>query len=149
MIIFLVYLAVFVLFPKFLAVNDCSILMHEMIRVHEIMIRVLNMATCANVFILFHGRNSMGAVLELMKKDHFKNIFISFGLFPQAFWQVNEWPILKLNEMIRVPHAVTYPVTSISFENRDWLGGVLKLMKSDHFQSLWPFGSFSPSFWTG
>ena len=80
MIIFLVYLAVFVLFPKFLAVNDCSILMHEMIRVHEIMIRVLNMATCANVFILFHGRNSMGAVLELMKKDHFKNIKIKEGL---------------------------------------------------------------------
>ena len=68
-----------------------------------------------------------------LKNDHFLNIFISFSLFPQVFAQVNEWPILELHEMIRVPHLVACTIVFILFDDRDWQGGVLKLMKNDYF----------------
>ena len=52
------------------------------------------------------------------------------GYFPQDFGQVNEGLILKLHEMIRVLHIVACPFIFILFDDPDWQGGVLKLMKN-------------------
>ena len=88
-------------------------------------------------------------MFKLVKNDHFLNIFISFGRFPQVFGQVNECLILESQEMIRVLHVFVCPITSILFENRDWEGGVLKLMRSDYFFVFLAVWVLSPSFWTG
>ena len=55
------------------------------------------------------------------------------GIFPQIFEQVNEEPTLKLREMLRVLHTNAYTILFILFDDPDWQGGVLKLMKNDHF----------------
>ena len=98
-------------------------------------------------FVLWPGL--VGKSVQLMKNDHFLNIFISFGRFPQVFGQVNECLILELHVMIRVLHVVVCPFTSILFENRDWEGGVLKLTRSDYFFVFLAVWVLSPSFWTG
>ena len=49
-----------------------------MSEVHE-MIKVLHIVACANVFILFHGRDWLGGVLKLMKSDHFL-VFLVLGV---------------------------------------------------------------------
>ena len=59
--------------------------------------------------------------------------FSRLGLFPYVFGQVNEWSTLKLHEVIRVLQVVAFPIISILFEDWDWQGGVLKVMKNDHF----------------
>ena len=59
------------------------------------------------------------------------------GHFPQVYEQVNEWPILKLHEMIRLLHVVACPVTSILFEDRDWQGEVMKNDLFLVFLSVW------------
>ena len=121
-------------FPQvFGKVNDWSIL-----AVHE-MIRVLHMVACSNAFILLYGRDWQGGVFKVMKNVIFFCIFTRFGLFPQFFGQLMEWPILELHEMIRVLRVVACPVGFIWFYDRDWEGGVLKM----------PFGSFPPSFLAG
>ena len=78
-----------------------------------------------------------------MKNNHLFNIFISFGLFPQVFGHVNEWPILEFHEMIKVPRLVVCPIVFILFDDREWQGAVLKLMKNDNylvfFSRLGPF----------
>ena len=53
-------------------------------------------------FVLWSGL--VGGGLKVTKNDNFFNIFISFGLFPQDFEQVNEQLILKYHEMIRLIH---------------------------------------------
>ena len=53
------------------------------------------------------------------------------SLFPQVFGQINEWPVLKLDEIITVVHVVACPFIFILFDGPDWQGGVLKLMKND------------------
>ena len=72
-------------------------------------------------------------MFKVMKNYHYFHIFSRFGHFPQVFEQVNEWLILELHEMIKVPHLVASPIVFILFYDRDWQGGVLKLMKNDHF----------------
>ena len=59
------------------------------------------------------------------------------GHFPQVYEQVNEWPILKLHETIRLLHVVACPVTSILFEDRDWQGEVMKNDLFLVFLSVW------------
>ena len=97
------------------------------------MIRVPHLVACPIKFNLLFDQGQQGRVFKVMKNDHFFYIFISFGHFPQVFAQVNEWPILELHEMIRVPHLVVFPIVFILFDVRDWQGGVLKLIKNDHF----------------
>ena len=41
--------------------------------------------------------------------------------------------MLEWHEMIRVLHLVSCPIVFILFYDQDWQGGVLKLMKNDHF----------------
>ena len=53
-----------------------------MSEVHE-MIKVLHIVACANVFILFHGRDWLGGVLKLMKSDHFLVFLVLWVLFPK------------------------------------------------------------------
>ena len=68
------------------------------------------------------------------------------GIFPQIFEQVNEEPILKLREMLRVLHANAYTILFILFYEQDWQGGVLKLIKNDHFSVFLAVWVFLPNF---
>ena len=86
------------------------------------MIRVIHLVACSIVLILFYARDWQGGVFKVMKNDHFFNVFTSFGPFPRIFRQVNEWPILKLHEMIRVLYLVASPIVFILFDDRDWQG---------------------------
>ena len=45
----------------------------------------------------------------------FLGIFSRLGHFFQVFWQVKEWLMLELHEMIKVPHAVSFPMNLICF----------------------------------
>ena len=49
-------------------------------------------------------------MFKVMKNVIFFCIFTRFGLFPQFFGQLMEWPILELHEMIRVLRVVACPV---------------------------------------
>ena len=40
--------------------------------------------------------------------------------------------MLELHKIIRVSHAVVFPIIFLLLCDRDWQGGVLKLMKNDH-----------------
>ena len=72
-------------------------------------------------------------MFKVLKNNNFLNIFISFGLFPQVFGHVNEWPILEFHEMIKVSRLVVCPIVFILFDDREWQGAVLKLRKNDHY----------------
>ena len=41
--------------------------------------------------------------------------------------------MFKLHKIIKVLHAVAYPVISILFYKQSWWGGLFKTMKTDHF----------------
>ena len=70
-------------------------------------IRVLHVVAQPIVFILFCDLHWQGGVLKHMKNDHFFFcIFNRFGLFPQIFGPVNDWPMLEFHEMIKVIGAV-------------------------------------------
>ena len=81
-------------------------------------------------------------MLELLKNSQFFSIFSSYGLFSQVFGEVNEWPISKLHEIIRVLHVVAYPIVFLLFDDPDWQGRVLQNMKNDQFLvylAVWVF----------
>ena len=63
----------------------------------------------------------------------FSSAFSRLETFPQLFWQVKEWLIIKLHEMIRVPLVVASPIVFILYHDQGWQEGVLKVMKKDHF----------------
>ena len=44
-----------------------------------------------------------------------------------------EWPILKMHEMIIVLNVVACPIVFILSDDRELQGGVLQIMKNDHF----------------
>ena len=58
-------------------------------------------------------------MFKVIKNDNYLHILISFGLFSQVFGQVNEWPISKLHEIIRVLHLVACPILFIFFNDPD------------------------------
>ena len=60
-------------------------------------------------------------------------VFSRLGHFFQVFWQVKEWLILELHEMIKVPHAVSFPMNFDLLCYRVQQRGVLKRMKNDYF----------------
>ena len=62
-----------------------------------------------------------------LKNYYIFRTFIRFVFFPQVLGQVNEWPILKWHEMIRMLHIVACPIVFILFFVRAWQGGVLKM----------------------
>ena len=109
---------------------------------HE-MIRILHAVTRSIVFILFEGRKECW--LKLMKNDHFLVFFSAWAPFPQVFGQVKEWSILKLNEIITVLDLVACPIIFVLFSDRDWQGGMLKVMKNDHFLVLLAVWVLSPT----
>ena len=41
-------------------------------------------------------------MFKFMKNDNFLNIFMSFGLFPKVFGQVNEWLMLEVPKTMSV-----------------------------------------------
>ena len=44
-----------------------------------------------------------------------------------------EWPILKMHEMIIVLNVVACPIIFILSDDRELQGGVLQIMKNDHY----------------
>ena len=81
-----------------------------------------------------------------MKNDiSFFSIISRLGSFPQVFGQVKEWSILKLNEIITVLDLVACPIIFVLFSDRDWQGGMLKVMKNDHFLVLLAVWVLSPT----
>ena len=82
------------------------------------------------LFCLWPG---LARSVQSYEKRSFSKYLISFGLFPGVFGQVNEWPLSKLHEMIRVLLLVACPILFILFYEQDWQGGVFKVMKNDHF----------------
>ena len=110
------------------------------------MIRGLHMVACPNIFILFYGRDWQGGVFKLMQNDNFLNIFISFGLFPHVFWQVNEWLISKLHKIIRVLHVFACPIILFCLMIQIGWEECSKLMKNDCFLVFLAVWVFSPKF---
>ena len=51
--------------------------------------------------------------------------------------------------MISVLHGIAYPIVFILFDEQDCQGGVLKVMKNDHFLVLLDVLLFFPGFWAG
>ena len=105
------------------------------------MIRVLHVVAYPIAFISFYVQDWQGGVFKVMKNDLIIIIIViiiiiitRFSLLPQVFGQVSGQPILKLHEIIRMLHAVACPIAFILFDDRNWQGRVLKLMKNDHFQ---------------
>ena len=58
------------------------------------------------------------------------------GHFPQVSGQEQEWSLLKLHEVIRVLNLVAFAIIFVLFDDSDWLGVVLELMKNDQFLVL-------------
>ena len=56
----------------------------------------------------------------------------NWSFFNQVFGQFKEELMLKLHKK-RVSHVVVCPIAFILFYDRDWQGGVLKLMENDYF----------------
>ena len=54
--------------------------------------------------------------------------------------------MLKLHEMIRVLHEVALLLVFFLFHDRDWQGGVFKVMKIDRFLVFLPLRVISPKF---
>ena len=79
-------------------------------------------------------------VFKAMKIDHFFGVFRRLGNFLHVFWQVKEWLILEVQEMIRVSGAVTCRINfnllchhgQGSAHGGEWRG-VLKLRCLGHF----------------
>ena len=74
-----------------------------------------------------------GRSVQIYEKLLFFSSFNLLGPFSQDFREAKEWPISKLREKIRASHSVVCPIVFILFYDRDWQGGVLKLMKNDYF----------------
>ena len=72
-------------------------------------------------------------MLELLKNNKFFRIFSCYGFFSQVFAQINEWPILKLHEMIIMLPVVACPIIFILYDDREWQEKVLQIVKNDHF----------------
>ena len=66
------------------------------------------------------------------KKWSFFSVFMGLSTFPQVFGQVKEWLFLELHKIIRVSHVGTCPIAFLFYE-LSWQGGVLIVMKNDHF----------------
>ena len=109
---------------------------HEgpILELYEI-IRMLYAVACPTVLFCFMIEIGREECSNLLKINIF-NIFSRLGFFPQVFGQVKKWLMLDLHETIRVFHLVGCPIVFICFSNRDWQGRVLKIMKSDHFFSI-------------
>ena len=81
-----------------------------------------------------------GRSVQSFEKSSFFSVFGRWDHFPQVFRQVKKCLILYMHEMIRLQHLVACPNVLILFYGRDWQGGVFKIMKNDHFFSI--FSSF-------
>ena len=73
----LVFLAVWVLFPKFL-----GRLRSGLLELHKI-ISLSHVVTCPVVFILFYERSYQGGVFKVVKNDYFLVFLANWVLFPK------------------------------------------------------------------
>ena len=64
-------------------------------------------------------------MLKLLKDDLFFRISSRFGPSPKFFCQ--EWLILELHEMMRVPHAVACPMDFNLLCDRDQQGSFFRI----------------------
>ena len=117
------------LFPQvFRQVKKCLIL-----QLNEMIIALTTCSCVPSCFYFVLWSIFIGWSARTYEKQSFFSIFSCFGLFTLVFEQVNEWPISKLHEIIRVLNAVACPIIFVLFDDPDWQGRVLKIMKNDHF----------------
>ena len=72
-------------------------------------------------------------MFKVMKDDYFLIYLAIWVLFLQFFEQAKDCLRLELHQMARVPHAVACPMNFNLVCDRGQQGGVLKLMKNNHF----------------
>ena len=100
-LLFLVILAVWVFFPKFLGKLKSGLCSNcKKIR------WVSHIVTCPIVFILFYERSWQGRVIKVMKNDDFFSVFSRLYSLAPVFGQVNGWFMLKPHKIIRVSHVL-------------------------------------------
>ena len=96
-----------------------------------------------NCFLFVLWAMLVGRSLQNYEKYSFFSAFSGLGPFPQALWEVKECLVLQLHEVIRVLHVILCPIVFIFFYDWYWQGGVLKLLKNNHFFSIFShFGNF-------
>ena len=61
----------------------------------------------------------VGTSGQSYEKGSFFSVFSRLDHFPKVLRQVNEWPILELHEVIKVPHLVLCPTVFILFYDRE------------------------------
>ena len=66
--------------------------------------------------------------------------------FPEVFGHMKEWLVLELHEMKRVVHIVARLIDFKLLCARGQQGGMLKLMKNDHFLVFLTVRVFFPKF---
>ena len=90
----------------------------------------------------------MSAGKSAHEKRSFFRVFSRFDLFTQVLGQVKECLKLKFQEIIRVSHAVAWPIAFLFYEE-DWQRGVLVFKVVIFLFVFYPIWSFSPTFWAG
>ena len=100
-LLFLVILAVWVFFPKFLGKLKSGLCSScKKIR------WVSHIVACPIVFILFYERNWQGRVIKVMKNDDFFSVFSRLYSLGSVFRHVNGSLMLKLHKIIRVSYVL-------------------------------------------
>ena len=94
------------------------------------MIRVSDVVVGPIVFILFNDRNGLGGVLKVMKHDHFL-VFLAYRIiFPEVL-DKSGVAYVRTAENNNSVNCSCVPIFFLIYE-RDWQGGVFKVMKNDH-----------------
>ena len=133
---FLVFLTVWVLFPKILG--------WVMSELHKIK-QLPHVVACPIVCILFNEQCWQGGVYKVMKNDHFLKFLVVWVIFPKflgklrssLYYNCVKWWVL---------HVHAFPTVSILFYVCDWQGGVLKVIRNDHFINISVSLVFFPKF---
>ena len=77
-----------------------------------------------------------------MENDLFKIIFRQLGSFLRIFGKVKELLVLELHEMIKVLHAVAWPMNFNLICDRGQQGRTLKPIKNHHLLVVLAFWVF-------
>ena len=103
-----------------------------MLELHKI-VRASYLFACAIFFFCcFISEIGREECSRLWKINIF-SVFNRLGPLPTVFSQLKEWLILELHEIIRVSHFVECQIVFHLFYDRDWQGGMLKLMENVYF----------------
>ena len=98
------------------------------------------------LFYLVLWSKLAGRSAQTYEKWSFFVFLVVWILFPKFLGRLKEWLMLELHKIIRLTHRVACPIVFILFYERGWQGGVLKVMKNDHFLGFLAVWVLSPKF---